>query len=172
MGWKACIRQLQSILAQSLEDSADDYERWLEKVTDEVTTFAWGCCSSLSTRIYLYTIILIYTPNQKLLDHYNGDVTMPRTSSITSSGPTPSNNALIASSLLPHCILRSLSGAVIMIRWMYIFLAARPTKAGFTKSRLCSGAKHRSSWLKCFVAVGEIPDSTARWSRKWDTMFI
>lgn len=75
-------------------------------------------------------------PNLFVLDFnipegsYIGAVTSSKTSSITSSGPTSARTDSTASSLLPHCILLSLSGGVMLIRCRYTFLTASPTRAG------------------------------------------
>lgn len=62
------------------------------------------------------------TVRQDIIEFYNilairyiGAVTIPKTSSTTSSGPMSSSIAATASNLLPHCILLSFSGVVILI---------------------------------------------------------
>jgi hypothetical protein len=73
---------------------------------------------------------------------YRGTSTIPNTSSMTVSGPTPSNAAVTASRSLPHCILLSLAGSTISMRCGYIFLAAKATRVGVTKVMPCSEARH------------------------------
>ena len=79
--------------------------------------------------------------------HYKGVSTCCSTSSITSSGLTPSRLAATASRSLPYCMLLSFSGLVMVIRWGYIFRAARAIREGVTKERPWRGARHLGGML-------------------------
>ena len=68
-------------------------------------------------------------------------------------------------------MLRSFSGLQILILCPYIFLAARPTSDGVANSRPCKVARHRTKMSKWWVARGEIPPPTARFSRRKVMMF-
>lgn len=86
--------------------------------------------------LHLYT----YTHSQQrqspllfffLSSLHNGASTAPKTSSITSSAPTPSSRAATAARSLPHCMLRSRSTLPrTRIRCRYALRTARPTRAG------------------------------------------